>query len=237
VERRVKERLVGAAVLVAAAIILIPEMLSGPKDKQPARASSQQSSPLKTYTIDLNRSPGASSSAQLEERAPPPETLAATPASQSLQAPLEPMDSPENSAEGAQASPESEPASQAENRAVTEAPQRASNLPSSAQPPRTPAQSAPVRETSPAPIASSPSVPTSRGWAVQAGSFASKTTADRLATDLSSSGQNAFVMPVKSGTSTLYRVRIGPFADRAAANDALRAVKERVANAAVVAHP
>jgi DedD protein len=30
VERIVKERLVGAAVLMAAAIILIPEMLSGP---------------------------------------------------------------------------------------------------------------------------------------------------------------------------------------------------------------
>jgi DedD protein len=230
----VKERLVGAAVLVAAAIILIPEMLSGPKEKQPARASSQQSSPLKTYTIDLSRSPGVSSSAQLEERAPPPETLAETaPPESSLSDSMPPA---ENSADAAQASPEFESAPQAEERVAAAAPQVAANPPSE-QPPRTPARSAPARETSPAPIASSSPVPTSRGWAVQAGSFASKATADRLARDLSKSGQNAFVMPVKSGTSTLYRVRVGPFADRAAANDALRGVKERVANAAVVAHP
>ena len=55
--------------------------------------------------------------------------------------------------------------------------------------------------------------------------------------DLALSGQNAFVMPVKSGANTLYRVRIGPFAQREAANDALASIKKRVANAAVVAHP
>lgn len=55
--------------------------------------------------------------------------------------------------------------------------------------------------------------------------------------DLSGSGHTAFVMPVKSGTNTLYRVRVGPFSDRAAANDALASIKKRVANAAVVAHP
>ena len=67
--------------------------------------------------------------------------------------------------------------------------------------------------------------------------FASRATADRMVKDLSQQGQNAFVMPVKSASSTLYRVRIGPFVERGAANDALREVKGRVANAAVVAHP
>jgi cell division septation protein DedD len=55
--------------------------------------------------------------------------------------------------------------------------------------------------------------------------------------DLSQQGQSAFVMPVKSGNSTLYRVRIGPFAERAVASKALAEVKGRIANAAVVAHP
>jgi cell division septation protein DedD len=55
--------------------------------------------------------------------------------------------------------------------------------------------------------------------------------------ELAQKGQKAFVMPVKSGGNTLYRVRLGPFADRGAANDALRDVKGQVANAAVVAHP
>ena len=38
-------------------------------------------------------------------------------------------------------------------------------------------------------------------------------------------GQSAFVMPVKSGGATLYRVRIGPMKDRASAEAALRDVK------------
>jgi cell division protein FtsN len=42
-------------------------------------------------------------------------------------------------------------------------------------------------------------------------------------------------MPVKSGGTTLYRVRIGPMKDRASAEAALRDVKSP--GAAVVAHP
>lgn len=72
---------------------------------------------------------------------------------------------------------------------------------------------------------------------MQLGSFSSKATAERIAKEASGSGQTAFVMPVKSGANTLYRVRVGPFADRAAANAALVGIKQRVANAAVVAHP
>jgi cell division septation protein DedD len=94
------------------------------------------------------------------------------------------------------------------------------------------------RETSaPPPVVTASPVPTSRGWAVQLGSFASRATADRMVKDMAQQGQKAFVMPVKSGSNTLYRVRIGPFADRNVANDALRDVKGQVANAAVVAHP
>jgi DedD protein len=234
VERRVKERLVGAAVLMAAAIILIPEMLSGPRDKKPPAV--QQSGPLKTYTIDLNRSPGAPASAHLDERAPPPERIAEVDSSQpSMQLPSEADALPENQAETIQVSPE--PHIAAPDAFASEPARAPISPPSSAQTPRTPVQTSPVREPIRAPIASRSSAPTSHGWAVQVGSFASKATADRLAKELSVSGQNAFVMPVKSGGSTLYRVRIGPFADRAAANDALSGNKGRVANAAVVAHP
>jgi len=76
VERIVKERLVGAAVLMAAAIILIPEMLSGPdrgSRAEPA-AQSRNDAPIKTYTIDLSQSPSAQPApAVVENRAPPPE--------------------------------------------------------------------------------------------------------------------------------------------------------------------
>jgi cell division septation protein DedD len=70
---------------------------------------------------------------------------------------------------------------------------------------------------------------------VQVGSYAREATAERLAKQLRDQGQRAFVMPVKSGGATLYRVRIGPMKDRASAEAALSDVKS--AGAAIVSHP
>ncbi len=79
-ERVVKERLVGAAVLMAAAVILIPEMLSGPdrnSESEPA-AQARSDAPIKTYTIDLSQSPSAQPTPSVvDNRAPPPEEPAA----------------------------------------------------------------------------------------------------------------------------------------------------------------
>ena len=60
---------------------------------------------------------------------------------------------------------------------------------------------------------------------MQVGSYSKEATAERLAKQLRDQGQSAFVMPVKSGSATLYRVRIGPMKDRASAEAALRDVK------------
>jgi DedD protein len=212
VERIVKERLVGAAVLMAAAIILIPEMLSGPdRDSQtepPAPARSD--GPIKTYTIDLSQSSSAQPTpAVVDNRSPPPEEpVAVQPADQSSGAPP-PAD--------VQAKPEEPQQTAATPGAVVEQP--------------TPA---PAR-TTPAPLASDGGTPTSGRWAVQVGSYAKEATAERLAKQLQDRGQQAFVMPVKSGGATLYRVRIGPMKDRASAEAALRDVKSP--GAAIVSHP
>jgi DedD protein len=72
---------------------------------------------------------------------------------------------------------------------------------------------------------------------VQVGSFSSRATADRLAAELKAQRYSAFVMPVKTQNSTLYRVRIGPMTDRAAADDVLKRIKAKHSGAAVVAHP
>jgi DedD protein len=240
VERRVKERLVGATVLVAAAVILIPEMLSGPKRTGDTTAKPASDEPFKTYTIDLNRSPGATApqtapqTAPLEEAAPPPETESPRIATELPPTSAPDSESPaEEPARSAQASPESAtplPALPAQTAAAERSPEPTARPREE----RTPA----ARPVTPSqPVASLSSVPTSKGWAVQLGSFASRPTAERMAREFSGSGQAAFVMPVKSGANTLYRVRVGPFADRTAANDALVGIKKRVANAAVVAHP
>jgi DedD protein len=229
VERKVKERLVGAAVLMAAAVILIPEMLSGPDRKSPAEPAAQarDDAPIKTYTIDLSHSTSEQPpAAVVEDRAPPPEEPSAQ------------QPDPAQPAAGDQAKPEgpqqfagvtprpesqSEPASQA---AVQPPGQTVVEQPTAATPePRAPQ----------GPLASSAETPTSGRWAVQVGTFSKEANAQRLVKQLRDQGQSAFVMPLKSGGATLYRVRIGPMKDRASAEAALRDLKS--AGAKVVSHP
>jgi DedD protein len=226
VERIVKERLVGAAVLMAAAIILIPEMLSGP-DRDPHAEQPTQSrsdGPIKTYTIDLSQSPSAQPTpAVVDNRAPPPEEPA----------PAQPVDqaSPQPAA-GDQAKPEvPEPASTA---AVQPEPARSEPVSPVVEPPTV---TPPSTRPTPSPLASGGAAPTSGRWAVQIGSFSREATAERVAKQLRDQGRSAFVMPVKSGGATLYRVRIGPLQDRASAEAALRDVKSSAPGAAIVPHP
>jgi DedD protein len=233
VEKHVKERLVGAAVLMAAAIILIPEMLTGPdrSEHESERRTGDKSS-LKTYTIDLNQPPGASAAAKsIDDQSPPPEEVAPPHASGDAEAPRsmhQAKPEAETEAEAAQA-----PASVGQSSPpplVTPAPTVVSEPRIEA---ARPSQAIPA---SPA-LASATSVPTSGAWAVQLGSFAKQATAERLANELRDAGHSAFVMPVRSGAATLYRVRVGPMPDRATAETALRTLKAKAPGAAVVSHP
>jgi DedD protein len=235
VERAVKERLVGAAVLMAVAIILIPEMLSGP-DREPVSNAPANAgeAPIKTYTIDLNQGPGSPPAPELpsgtdDTRAPPPEEPATTGSS--------PTDTSEGGAN--QGMPESTPPAAAPGPnpsvAATDPSGSAPTTSSPAVEPPAPAVSDPAPAAPP--LASTRSAPKSGAWAVQLGSFSKQATAERLARDLSGQGQDAFVMPVKSGSGTLYRVRIGPMKDRASAEATLRKVKATMPGAAIVPHP
>jgi len=232
VERHLKERLTGAAVLIAAAVILIPEMLSGPDQiaRGTAPAPLAGEAPTKTYTIDLSRSPGVQSSAAsapvVQERAPPPETAAndSVPAASN------------------QASPESTSAAPTTAPPVTPSP--AVVTPEQTSPAATAPEPAPTRPVqqaaveSPAPVSAGDNKPTaSGGWAVQLGSFSNQATAGNMVRQLRADGYDAFVMPVKSGSATLYRVRIGPVNDRDAATKILGRIKATVPTAAVVRHP
>jgi cell division septation protein DedD len=69
------------------------------------------------------------------------------------------------------------------------------------------------------------------------GSFSKQSTAERLVKELQGKGHDAYVMPVKSGSATLYRVRIGPMKDRASAQATLQAVQSIAPGAAVVSQP
>jgi DedD protein len=242
----VKERLIGAAVLMAAAIILIPEMLSGPRrdsaEKQVQTASNGAGSgeaAIKTYTIDLNKAPGSQPPtpvAQTDNRAPPPEETPPTeipPAQPAEQPPV-----------GAQAS--LEPPAQVTPAPATspkpEVPKPEAAKPEPKSEPPKPESKPESSKPEPRAVASAPSapktaVPAGKGWAVQLASYASAATAERVMNEWRGKGHSAFVMPVTTGGKTLYRVRIGPAKDRASADAVLKVVKASIPSAAVVAHP
>lgn len=204
-DTHLKERLVGAAVLVAAAVILIPEMLSGPGgdafDVPPTAPPAD--SGIRTYTIDLSN-PGQSSSARaaepdvVEEPAPPPEVTEPVPEEKL----------PEQVATVAEAIPTTET-----HVPVTPTPAPASRPP-----------------------ATQPQAPRNLPWAVQVGSFASQATADRLKNDLAGRGYQSYVVPFKTSSQTLYRVRIGPMQERSAADAAVQKLKAQGTNATVVSN-
>jgi DedD protein len=246
VERPVKERLVGAAVLMAAAVILIPEMLSGPDRDSTGRSAEAGEGTVKTYTIDLSQSPGAATTVSrqgTDNRAPPPEeslSSAAPPADRHTPGPrAQPEPTPAapapTPAEGAPAPIVEAPQPQPQPK--PEPPQQTARTEATPQPKPQAKPEAPPKPVASAPNAPTSLVPTGKGWAVQLGSYSSEATAQRLMSEWRAKGQNAFVMPVTAGGKTLYRVRIGPTRDREAAESTLKSVKASIPGAAVVAHP
>jgi DedD protein len=69
---------------------------------------------------------------------------------------------------------------------------------------------------------------------VQVGAFGSAATARKLADDLKGEGYSAYVAPLAKAGKTLYRVRVGPVADRAAADKLAAQLKGRKLPATVV---
>jgi DedD protein len=205
---RAKQRLTGAVILVALFVLLVPELLRGPRGAANAPAETPADEGMRRYTIDLN----ASGTVAQPVNSDPQPAVALPPVAQSLAVPGEDaVAEPATATPGtSQATPQSTPAPAAVAQAST---------------PPTPAAAVP------APVASPPAAPApaaARGtFVVQLGSFGSKENADRLVRDMTAKGFAAFVAPITSGGRELYRVRVGPTRDRPAA-EALAAQLRRM---------
>jgi DedD protein len=223
-DRRVKERLIGASILVALVVLVVPELLSGPKPNTapsptlPAAAPE----PIRNVTVDLTTSKapansevepgspeaGASSSAEpsgASAGTSPGATTGATTGGSTGGS------TAASTAASAAYSPAAEtPIAPSPAPAGTGASPSAHNGAPAKQPPRTAA----------ARVESAATSPTSVGhgsWSVQLGSFASRANADNLTRQIKGQGFSAFVLTGGSGTSMRYRVRVGPLADRESA--------------------
>jgi len=191
VDTRIKERLTGALILVAALVILVPEIFSGrhvgaPAREAPPAAPASEGPPLRTYTAEL-AAPDSRPAASAPAPAPtPPPVVPAQPPPAALPVPV-PAKPPASVPPAAQARP----------------------------------QDKPVHEEKPVARESKPAAPTptpSAGgdWFVQVGSFSQPENAERYAQQLRKQGFGAIVLP-PAGAKGLSRVRVGPARTREAA--------------------
>lgn len=206
-----KARLIGAAVLVALAVLLIPELLSDRKAAAPAATSDATARGTRTVTIELAGNPQGSTLTETLPAPDPAQTAAAPSASE-----------PPAGSTPASTQPEATPPVQVDQ-AVAPAPTQAS----------------PPSATAPQPVP--PSNPTAArpargGWAVQVGAFGSAASAEKLVRQLQEAGYQVFVSPVARGGRTLHRVRVGPEIERTEAESLVAGLKVRGLPATVVAN-
>ncbi len=191
-DQGLKERLVGAAVLVAIAVWLIPWVLDGPEtpvETGPASLqlpAAQEPVPMRTQTLKLGEPPAAAQPAAppAENVEAPAETVVAAAAPE----PTQPTPTP---------------------------PAVASNVvppPTIAAPtPKPVATETPRKPVSPAPAAASS---TKGDWTVQLGSFGDENNAKRLADRASTFGYKTNVASYKANGKTMYRVRVGAYGSK-----------------------
>jgi DedD protein len=240
-ENRLKERLTGAAILVALVVMLVPEMFHGQRgDTASSPGSSGDGPPVRSYTIDLSNS--SSGSAPLQST---PQT-AANSASEDKPATATPPAPTAASVTPAITAPPDMPTST-----------HAASTPAASQAPAAAPAAAPV--AAPRPVAAAPneniarpqpSAPASNarpaaptpvhntsggGWAVQLGLFAKRDNAERLVHSAQAKG---FEVSVSAADARgLYRVYAGGLGDRAAAESYAQRLKDQGLPAAVIAAP
>lgn len=214
-DRRVKERLIGASILVALVVLIVPELLSGPKPNAapaptlPAAAPE----PIRNVTVDLTTSK-APANAEVEPDSQP--TVSAASSAANLPAAPGHAEQTATAPTGAAAAiPPAGGAALAKLQPKAAAARAAAALP-------TPARVATARVATAraAPVESAAPSPKSTGtrfWSVQLGSFASRANADKLTRQVKGQGFAVFVLVGGSGASIRYRVRVGPLSDRESA--------------------
>jgi DedD protein len=194
-EQKLKQRLVGAIILVSLAVIFIPIILEGPDDEWSPRSPGMPEAPRMDYGVDM-------------ELALPPVETAESGEPESLE-PAEPEDSGEPAVAPAVVPPvEPSPAQPAEP--VKPEPSPAKPVASPA-----PAAPAPAAEAADKKTGTLPVPPP--GWYIQVGSFSQRMNAEGLRDRLTAAGHTTRLQSINIGKAQVYRVLVGPATSRAAA--------------------
>ena len=210
-ETAVKERLIGAAVLVLLVVLVVPALLSGPREPPPPGPADQR--PSRSVEIDMGRSGTLGAAAE------------PSPADRGV-VPLAPSGLPEAPAQGLAAPADAAGAVPPGTEAV------ASPLPADAVAP-----AAAAVPTGPSPATVPEPVAAGGGWAVQLAALSSQDSARKMVSDLKTRGYAAFILEYRSGGKVLYRVRVGPEAQKERAVALAARLQDEGFKPAVVGHP
>lgn len=216
-ESRLKERLTGAAIIVALIVLLVPEMFRGQRNdaSSPSAASSSgDGPPIRSYTIDLSNAPA---------RNPPVQAAAPAPS-----APAPAVSTGNNADSSSEPAPSAAVTPSEAAAAPAPVPVTASSRPAAASAVHpAAAHAAPHADAVPASGAAS------AGWSVQLGLFAKRDNAERL---MHAAQQKGFAVSVSSADAKgQYKVHAVGLGDRTAAQNLANRLKVQGFAAAVVA--
>ena len=208
-DRALKERTIGAVVLVAFAVLVVPVFLDGPSsDGETISAAvtlpGQNDQPRKQQTIVLER-----------DRTQP------VPAPRPAEV--------QQTAQPVAKAPDSAPPTPVEVK-KTPAPAEKATTSAAAAKKEAPASREPV-------VSKPPPASATGMWAVQLGSFSNRSNAEKLAADLRNNGYAAFLSQLGTSNGELHRVRIGPQKDRDSAESVAAKLGKSGHKGQVVPHP
>lgn len=226
VDNRIRERLTGAAILVAVIVLLVPELLSRPRHPRLQQAAAIDEAPIRSYRLSLGDSQQSASPVTPVTPATASAPAATAPAA-TASAAAAPVASPaaasapearspavtSGSVEAGGSAPKIARARQAAGSHEAAGSHKAAGLEKAAGSHKA---AGPRKAAGPQRAVRAEHAP--GGWAVQVGSFGSRENADRLVRSLKLKGYAAFITESSSRGRKWYRVRVGPERNRAAAD-------------------
>jgi len=192
-ERKLKERLVGAAVLAIVGVLVIPLLLDGPEHTAPVSVGldlpATTGNEIRTHTIHLGT--------DAKPRTTPSSGTISRPARPAADSNVGGSESPPTEArqqeQKADETPKPKPVVETEPVVATEV-----TPPEPTQTKKKPAPDPPAAETP------------RTGWSVQVGAFGNKSNVASLRKDLEAAGFETYVLPLERNGRVLDAVRVGP---------------------------
>ncbi len=205
-----KQRLLGAAVLIALAVIFVPMFISGSGPQKPVT--------METTTLAIPKAPDREFQTRDLSLAPPP---AAAPADDNRITTVDTSTAPKPDAAAPAAAPASSPAPARSETAPAQPAKPESAKPEPAKPEPAKPASAPAPEARPAPGQAAHG-----RYAVHLGVYSASKNAAELVAALKKDGFAAYSEAIDYQGKRAERVRVGPFADRAAAEAVRLRIKQ-----------